>query len=433
MQRRITSRNRGITVAAAALSAAFLLASCAPPGSSEPTGDPEPDGAVEAQEFNVGLLTSQTGFASATGTDMINGWNLYWDLNGTTVGNFEVDWVIEDDASDPQAAIDKATRLVDEVGVDAVVGPILANNAIAVADYLDGQGVANLSQTSADDITQRASSPYVIRTGAFAGSQATFAAGQWAADEGYMRAATICPDYAFGWDNCGGFSSAYLAAGGEIVQQLWYPQGTSDLATYATQLSGLDVDVIFAGTTGGTDAIGFLQSAGDYGILESTPVITGAATTSSNPLAQVGEGSVGVNSVTYYSQGNDTPVNNAFREAYEEAYDTIPSVYASGAYLTAQLLAAVLADATSKPTGSDLVDAIKATAPEQDDLVWGSVSFDEYNGVVAPLYVNVVEQREDGQFWNVVEKQYDDVSQFWTFDPDEWLANPTFSQSFTHQ
>lgn len=427
MHRRIPMRG---LAALTALGAAFLLASCAPPGADDEGNEPPAD----AGSFTVGLLASETGFAAATGTDMKRGWDLYWEQHDGMSGGFTIESIYEDDASDPQTALDKATRLVEEEQVDAVVGPILANNALAVADYLDGVGVANLSQTSADDITQRKSSPYVIRTGAFAGSQATFAAGQWAADEDLMRAATICPDYAFGWDNCGGFSSAYLAAGGEIVQQLWYPQGTADLSTYATQLAGLDVDVIFAGTTGGTDAIGFLQAASDYGLLEDTPVVTGAATTSANPLAQVGDPTIGVHSVTYYSEGNDSDVNVAFREAYEEAYDAIPSVYASGAYMTAQLIDKVLQEAGGeKPTGTDLVDAIKAAAPEADDLLWGSVSFDEYNGVVAPLYVNVVEQRDDGKYWNVVETSYDDVSQFWSFDPDAWLANPTFSQSFTHQ
>lgn len=431
MRRRIPIR--ALTAAAAA---AIVLAACAPAGAENE--DPGVDGGSSDTDdeatFTVGLLLSETGFAAATGTDMTRGWDLYWEQHDNTAGDFTIESIYEDDASDPETALDKATRLVEDVQVDALVGPILANNALAVADYANQSEVANLTQTSADDLTQRESSPYVLRTGAFAGSQATFAAGQWAADEGYLRAATICPDYAFGWDNCGGFASAYLAAGGEIVEQLWYPQGTADLSTYATQLASADVDVIFTGTTGGTDAIGFLQAANDFGILGDTPVITAAATTSAAPLAEVGDLAIGVHSVTYYAEGNDADVNVAFREAYEEAYDAIPSVYASGAYLTAQLLDAALTSANGDaPTGTDLIDAIKAAAPEANDLVWGDVSFDDYNGVVAPLYVNTVEKRDDGKLWNVVDQTYDDVSQFWSFDPDEWLGNPTFSQSFTHQ
>lgn len=426
MQRRIPIRSMAVI---AAVATTLALASCAPPGAENEEQDTGTAGSVK-----VGLIASETGFAAAFGADMKRGWDLYWEQHDNTSGEFTIESIYEDDASDAETALNKATRLVEEVNVDLLVGPILANNSLAVADYANQAEVADLTQTSADDLTQRQSSPYVLRTGAFAGSQITFAAGQWAADEGYKTAATICPDYAFGWDNCGGFSSAYLAAGGEITERLWYPPGTADLSTYMTQLASADVDVIFTGTTGGTDAIGFLQAASDFGVLDKTPIITGAATTSAAPLEQVGDIAIGVHSVTYYAEDSDEDVNVAFREAYEEAYGVVPSVYASGAYLTAQLLDKALANAGSeKLTGTDLIDAIKTAAPESDDLVWGKVSFDEYNGIVAPLYVNEVEKRDDGKLWNAVQKTYDDVSQFWTFDPEEWLANPTFSQTFTNQ
>lgn len=409
--------------------AAMALTACAPPGAQQEGPKPE-----ATDTYTVGLLASETGFAAAFGTEMKRGWDLYWSQHDNVSGNFKIESIYEDDASDPDTALNKATRLVEDVKVDALVGPILANNSLVVADYANKTKVADLSQTSADDLTQRESSPYVLRTGAFAGSQITFAAGQWAADEGYKTAATICPDYAFGWDNCGGFSSAYLAAGGTITDRLWYPPGTADLSTYMTQLANVDVDVIFTGTTGGTDAIGFLKGASDFGILGNTPIVTAAGTTSAAPLEQVGDIAIGVHSVTYYAESDTSAVNEKFRADYQAAYGAIASVYASGAYMTAQLLDKVLSAAGSdKPTGTDLIDAIKVAAPASTDLLWGKVSFDDYNGIVAPLYVNSVQKRDDGKLWNVVEKTYKDVSQYWTFDPAAWLANPTFSKSFTNQ
>ena len=408
---------------------ALPLAACAPPAASED----EQSSSSGGGDYRVGLITSLTGFAAATGTDMQRGWDLYWTQNGDQAGEYTVSTVVEDDASDPQSAVDKATRLVTDESVDVVVGPLLAGNALAVADYLTREGVANLSQTSADDISQRSSSPYVLRTGSAAGSQTTLAAGQWAVDEGLTRAATICPDYAFGWDTCGGFATSFLDGGGEIAAQLWYPQGTSDLSTYATQLGGLDVDVIFAGTTGGTDAIGFLRSVNDYGLADDAEIITGAATTTPNPLSQVGPSAVGLHSSTYYADGSESPEIEEFRTSYEEAYGAVPSVYAAGAYVTAELLAAALEEsAGAKPVGADLVDLVKATAPEQEDLLWGDISFDDYNGIVTSIFITEV-AAHDGGLWNTVDTQYDDVSQFWSFDPETWIENPAFSQTFTHQ
>ena len=38
--------------------------------------------------------------------------------------------------------------------------------------------------------------------------------------------------------------------------------------------------------------------------------------------------------------------------------------------------------------------------------------------------------RPDGKTWNVPFKTYENVSQFWTFNPDEFLKQPVYSRSF---
>lgn len=422
MRSPLTRRRRFAVIAAAGITA-LTMAGCAP-SSSLGGDDDEPGG--DAGTFRVGILAPMTGFVSAIGKDLQQGWDLYWEQNGTEVGGFTVETVLEDDASSAETALTKAARLVNEEKVDVVVGPVLANQALAVGDYLDQEGVANLAQSSADDVTQREQSPLVLRTGAMAGSQTTFPAGQWAYDEGYRTAATLCVDYAFGWESCGGFVSAFTAAGGEVTKQLWYPGDATDLSTYVTQLGNEDVDVIFAGTAGGTDSSNFLRSASDFGLLD-TPLMTNCCTLDQAILQDVGDISLGIKSVSYYAEGGDRVAD--FVEAFEAEYGVIPSVYAMGAYATAQMLAATLEDADEKPTGADLITAIKAA--DLSDTVWGDVSFDDYNNIIGPVLVREVSKRDDGQLWNTVIDEFDDVSQFWTFDPEEFLANPPYSTTQT--
>src|SRR5690606_15388117 len=147
----------------AAVVTAAALAACAPPsslseGSSSPTestsSEPAEDG-DETIEIKVGVLAPMTGFVSAIGTDLKQGWELFWDENGTRAGNFEAGPVLEDDPSTPDTALSKAQRLVSEEKVVVVVDPVLASQALAVADYLAREQVPNLALSSADDITQR--------------------------------------------------------------------------------------------------------------------------------------------------------------------------------------------------------------------------------------------------------------------------------------
>ena len=75
-----------------------------------------------------------------------------------------------------------------------MAGPILANTAYAVADYVADAGIPTFQITGADDLTQRQFDPLVLRAG-YTSSQSNFPAGQWAYDQGHRNAVTICPDY----------------------------------------------------------------------------------------------------------------------------------------------------------------------------------------------------------------------------------------------
>jgi branched-chain amino acid transport system substrate-binding protein len=55
------------------------------------------------------------------------------------------------------------------------------------------------------------------------------------------------------------------------------------------------------------------------------------------------------------------------------------------------------------------------------------VKFDEYGNVVGNVYIRKV-TRKDGRLVNSVIKTYPNVSQFWTYDPKEFLAQPVYSR-----
>ena len=56
-------------------------------------------------------------------------------------------------------------------------------------------------------------------------------------------------------------------------------------------------------------------------------------------------------------------------------------------------------------------------------------SFDDYGNVVGSVYIRRVE-RKDGRLVNSVIFTYPAVSQFWTYDPKAFLANPVYSRDW---
>lgn len=424
------TKNHLITLLALLLAAAACTpggGSTTTTGSSETTttastgGGDDDDG--EATTVTVGFISPTTGFVAALGTDMQRGWDMYWNEHGNTVGNITVETVYEDDAGDPEIALTKARRLVEEVDVDILAGPILANTALAVAEYAGSQQVPTLHITAADDITQRQFNDYVLRVG-YSGSQTNFPAGQWAYEQGYRNAITLCPDYAFGWESCAGFVSAFVAAGGEVTEQIWHPLGTQDFSSYITQIQSASPDVVFIGSAGGADAIQLWSSWTDFGL--DFPIIGNCCFADQVFLREVGDETIGsIQSFSNWVEGNDIPSVQTFVAAYEAEYGEIPSLYSAGSYMMAMVVAETLAITGGAEDGAAFIEA--ASGLSMEDSLYGPGSFDEFNNFVGPVYQTDVVEREDGVLWAVVGETFENVSQFWTFDPDEFLARPSFS------
>ncbi len=425
MRGRINNGERRRPTGAALLAivaATTLGAGAAAAQSGSPAG---PAGTVK-----VGFISPVTGFVEALGTDMRRGWELYWEQNGADAGGVTVETVYEDDAGDPDVALTKARRLVEEEGVQMVAGPILANTAYAVADYVAGQGLPSFHITGADDLTQRKFDPHVLRVG-YTSSQSNFPAGQWAHDQGYKTAVTLCPDYAFGWESCGGFVSGFVNAGGTIKEQIWHPLGTQDFSSYMPQIQAADPDVLFVGSAGGPDAILLYQAFTGFGLKDQVPLIGNCCFADQVFLRETGEAAKDVQSFTYWAEGRDSPAVKAFVAAYEAKHGEIPSLYAAGSYMMAQVIAQALEKTGGVVNGSDFVTAARGVSLA--DSLYGPLTFDDTNNPVGPVYRTHVADRGDGTFWNVVDDTVPDVSQFWTYGKDAFLANPVFSRDFTGQ
>jgi branched-chain amino acid transport system substrate-binding protein len=154
--------------------------------------------AATAGTLKIGLLAPTTGVAAAPGHDMLNGWKLWWSQHGDTVAGVRIDTMYYDTASNPNTALTQARRAVEQDGVQLLMGPYLANEGLAVAPYAEQHRVPLFLPTvSADDLTQRKASPYVIKVAGWSSSLTTHPAGAWAYAKGYRTALTLGDAYAF--------------------------------------------------------------------------------------------------------------------------------------------------------------------------------------------------------------------------------------------
>lgn len=401
---------------------AIISAACQAPGEDEA-------GTTEGP-IKVGVLTPTTGVVAAAGTDMLNGWTLYWKLNGDEVAGRTIESIHEDSAGDPQTGLQKARKLVDQDDVQAIAGPLLANVGYAVAEYLETQpDVIGLNPVaSADDLSQRTPVENFIRTGGWQSSTPHHVAGDWAFDEGYERVITLCQDYAFGHEVCGGFMNTFTDRGGKIVKKLWAPLGTSDYSSYLAQINPGQADAVFMLTVG-ADSGRVIKQWEDFGLKEEMPLIAGETTLEQSLLRAMGDEAVGLQSFGHYAEARDAAATQDFVEAYRDEYDQIPSYYSCAMYTAAQWFDQAVEEADGDLSDTEaFLETLRSV--ELGDSCFGPMALDEYGGNTMNVYLREVTKDDQGALVNRPVEEFNDIGQFYWYDPEAFLEQPVYSREY---
>ena len=377
--------------------------------------------------IKIGFLAPLSGAIAAAGKDMYSGCELYWQETGWQMAGRKVEVILEDNEGQPPTTLTKARKLVESDKVHLLMGVILSNVAYALVPYVEQQGIPTMYPiNSADDLTQRKRPKWLIRTGFSAGGN-MHPFGEYAAKTlGYKKIVTIGLDYAFGWETVGGFHKAFEDAGGQIIQKMWVPLNVQDYAPYLGQVRK-DADAVFVNGLGRWTLL-FAKQYAESGLRGKVPLIANGTYTDEHVLPQLGDESLGVISAHHYSAALETPANQKFRTAYEKAYGRLPGFYGENCYTGARILSeAVKALGGKVEDRAGLMAALRAV--KVGDAPRGPVEMDTYGNPTQNIYIRKVE-RVGGKLQNTVIHTYPRVSQFWTYNPEEFLKQPVYSRDF---
>jgi branched-chain amino acid transport system substrate-binding protein len=384
-----------------------------------------------AEELRIGYLAPLTGGLAQTGIDMRDGFLLYLEQHKNQLGGMDVKLIIEDEQGKGDVAVTKAKKLVLQDKVHMLIGGVLASTGYALAPVSTELKTLYIpSIPAADDLTQRLlpQFPYLIRT-SWSSSQPHHPLGAWACEQGYKKVATIAADYAFGYEVVGGFQKAFEDCGGQIVQKIWPPLGTKDFGPYIPTIKA-DADAVLSLMVAAMPAqfIKQLRSSG-----YKKPVLGGGTSYDEFVLPFMGDETIGDHSALHYSAALDTPRNAEFVKAYRAKFGKVPSYYSENNYTTGQMI-----DETIKKMGGKWTtpeEFIKVMQSGKYDTLRGPVSFDENRNPIQNIYIKKVEKKkmfgyEKDELWNTVIKTYPNVSQFWTYGREKFLAQPVYDKNF---
>jgi branched-chain amino acid transport system substrate-binding protein len=380
---------------------------------------------AQGEPIRLGLLTVKTGPLASGGLDMERALVMYLRERNNTIAGRKVELIVADTGGVPATARTKMQELVERNKVHAVTGPLAAFEALAIDDYIREQQIPTLSVAAAEDMTQRKPNPWFVRATSTSSHCAHPMADYCAKTLKYKRMAVIADDIAYGHEMVAGFQRVFEENGGKIVQKLFPPLTVPDYGTYLAQMK-TNIDAVFLGFAG-SNGFRWLRQFNEYGMKGKLAVVGGMTALDESVLRNMGDEALGILTACWYSAELDNAPNRKFAPAFraEQKYD--PGFYAAATYTNGAVFQAAVEAVKGKVEDKQaFMKALRATKVE---AVRGTVTFDDYGNVVGNVYIRKVE-RKDGRLVNSVIHTYPNVSQFWTYDPKEFLKNPVYSRDY---
>ncbi|TCT05972.1 ABC transporter substrate-binding protein [Aquabacter spiritensis] len=380
---------------------------------------------AQAKPVRIGFMTVKTGPLASGGIQMEQALNLYLKERNNMMAGVPVELYTVDTGGAPAVARTKMQELVERNGIAAMIGPLSTQEALALDDYIRETKTPTISVAAADDMTQRRANPWFVRVTSTS-SQCAQVMGDYAAkDLKYKRCSTIADDIAYGHEQNSGFQRVFEEEGGKIVQKLWPPLAVPDYGTYIAQIN-TKVDGMFAAFAG-SNGFRFFRQFNEYGLKGKIPLLGGMTAFDESLLQQMGDDAIGLLSVNYYSATIDTATNKKFVAGMVRDYKVEPGYYGAATYTAGAVLEAALKTTGGKDDKQALMNALRTNKVE--DTVRGPVAFDKYGNAVGNIYIRRVE-KQNGRLVNAVIKTYENVSQFWKYNPEEFLKNPVYSRDY---
>ncbi len=383
-------------------------------------------GLAQAQDaIKVGGLVTLEGAFTVLGQDSMRGLELALKERNYMAGGKKIELVTGSSDASPDSAVNAARKLVEQDGVQILVGPLSGDEGLAVKNYAKTQPqVTFINGTSAaQDTTLRDPADNFFRF-TTDGAQWQAGLGEYAySTKGYKKVVTIAEDYSFPYTQVLGFMIGYCKAGGHVADKFWVPIGNKDFSTIVASIPD-DIDAIYV-ALGGADAVNFLTQYQQGG--GSKPLIGGSITVDQTVLGSEGQRRkyiVGTPSAGPIADNWDNASWKSFVAAYKAAYPVgfpSPSLFAHGYYVEAK----AMLDALDK-VGGDLSDGQKkfreTLASLEVDTPTGKVTLDKNRNGIADIFLTEVAEGPDGNLFNKVVKVIPQVNQTLGIDESEFLA-----------
>ena len=428
-------KKKSLLALGAALATAATVLAAASGGSAGPT-----QRAAALPTLRIGTVLPFTGFVAESAREMQKTFGMYVKQHGGKLGGLPVKVIYEDSETKPELDVTKTKKLIDQDKVHLLASAMLAFEGLAVVDTIAKSKIAlvGLTGVTADEY-RKIRSPYLSAATKHTPSQETFPLGTYAAKNlHYKRAALVCQDYTWGWQTCGGFHYAFEQGGGQVVQKIFVPIGTTDYAPFVTQLKR-DVDVVYT-TLVGADVPRFVKAYSDFGFMGKVPLLGSEDLIAADAYRYYGSEAAGIRGITPFTTALNRPEMKRFVSSYRALTGKDPTFWGEASYVAAMVIDRTIKKLEAQGTpAAQIPDYIRQNATKfiqtirtinLSDTPSSPVTVDKYNFAIRNFYLVELVKKQDGKIGEKLIKTFERASQFWTFSPEQLAKLPLFSRTF---
>ena len=401
----VAGRRHGTTKFALAVALGLTVAACAGNTSTPSSGATikigilticgGPFATFEQESFlgaKFALVQNASGKSQGTGPED--------QVSGATVAGHPIQISFGCSDASPDVALKEARRLIQDVGVDILLGPLSGDEGIAIANY--AKQVPNKTfvngTSGAQDTTLKVKAPNFFR---FGGDGA-----QWMAGLGtyayktlnWRNVAILGEDYSYPWTQAAGFAAEFCPAGGHITKRIWVPLGTTDWSSSVAQLPR-NIDG-FLLLTGGTDTVAvekdYVQLGGNLAthMLGGSSVMDPTSFTVGDSLNKLAGGSP-------VPLGSTSSAWTSYVQSLEAVYPATPAGSLAGSLFTALYyngMNAIIAGlkATNGDLSGNEATFQKALSGLTLSTPNGTITLDSNRNAVITNYVVQIVKQSDG-------------------------------------
>lgn len=353
----------------------------------EPTGEPIVIGHLMAQTGVFGPYGIRTAQGSALAVEEIN-------AAGGILGR-PVEIIYEDTEANPSVAVERSRRLVDEAGIQFVMGSASSSVSLALAAEAMADEFIFVNVGGYTPELSAADGGEFVFTTLWNNLQLQRCCALMVSEEPWDRIYNMSPDYLFGHEAWEVFSTSLEEFRAdtpfEVVGSDFPAFGTDDFSDYIAKIIAAEPDAIFS-TLWATDEIAFLRQGLEFGLFDNVKhYISGAAVPDELALAMGNEGmapfdelGVTIWAMSIYDPSwPDTDKNKRFIESYYNKFGDYPYAKTWADYAAVYLIKQGI-EAAGSTDPSEVSAALSGMSWENEQGTWEIRAQDH---MVIPEYI----------------------------------------------